>query len=203
MLYFVVTMVRHSSHGSSAIVKSQSARFEWYTTRLGVLHLLNVHLEQSCCSFLWGVSHDDLLALGSLPPTIGSMSSLTGAALISNSLIGSIPFPVAYLLNLNTLNLSRNKLAGEKDNLMLIFLHKFPPTLFLLSGSIPSVLFSATSLTSLSLAKNSFTGNNGRVLLPLYFFVQMCWCDVSCMHRPDSIVNCPIGEAVFIIAKWK
>ena len=73
---------------------------------------------------------------GSLPSSIGSLTSLSYLALYSNSLAGTIPSSIGSLTSLQYLYLFSNQLAG----------------------TIPSSIGSMTSLQYLFLSSNSLTG---------------------------------------------
>jgi|GEM_PF-3521172 len=98
---------------------------------------------------------------GSIPPEIGSLSHLNDLSLAQNQLSGTIPPEIGNLTNLRWfLSLSQNQLSGpippELGNLTAL------ESLLLwenqLSGPIPSELSNLSSLTSLSLQHNQLQG---------------------------------------------
>ena len=73
---------------------------------------------------------------GTIPSTIGALTSLAYLHFSKNSFTGTIPSAIGALKSLNSLNLGVNSLTG----------------------TIPSFIIALTSLTSLSLHSNSLTG---------------------------------------------
>ncbi|XP_068317171.1 probable LRR receptor-like serine/threonine-protein kinase At3g47570 [Pyrus communis] len=98
--------------------------------------------------------------VGSLPPSIGNLTYITGLNLQNNTFRGEIPQEMGRLRSLQYLNLSRNSFSG-----------KIPPnishcaqlrTLDLeangITGSIPVQLSSLLRLTHLELSRNNLSG---------------------------------------------
>ncbi|KAL5991489.1 hypothetical protein ACLOJK_012398 [Asimina triloba] len=132
-----------------------------------------------------GLNLTSLNLVGSIPPHLGNLTSLTLFDLTSNSFRGEIPTQLGRLSNLQRLNLSYNSFHGqiptnlsnclELQHLYLGFneltgeipaeLSRLPKLLGLglyvnnLTGSIPPSLGNLSSLLRLSLARNSLEGN--------------------------------------------
>ncbi|PQQ18674.1 putative LRR receptor-like serine/threonine-protein kinase [Prunus yedoensis var. nudiflora] len=122
---------------------------------------------------------------GSLPPSIGNLTYLTGINLIDNNFHGEIPQEIGRLLHLQHLNLSMNSFGGEIPTnishctqlkvLSLVsneLVGSIPKQLSLmlslthiwldgnnLSGTIPSWIGNFSSLNSLSLGSNNLQGS--------------------------------------------
>ncbi|KAL5987037.1 hypothetical protein ACLOJK_041032 [Asimina triloba] len=97
--------------------------------------------------------------VSSIPPSLGSLLTLTHLYLSDNALTGTIPDSLGQLLNLSVLDLSRNSLVGPVPA-SLSLLHSL--TLLklsanFLSGPIPSSLGGLSNLRSLILSNNSLT----------------------------------------------
>jgi len=98
---------------------------------------------------------------GSIPASIGNLTSLTRLNLASNQLSGSIPSIIGNLASLTHLNLSCNDLAGpipleigKLANLTSLVLRQND-----LDGPIPSTIGNLKSLTRLNLASNRLSGS--------------------------------------------
>ncbi|PQP96882.1 putative LRR receptor-like serine/threonine-protein kinase [Prunus yedoensis var. nudiflora] len=97
---------------------------------------------------------------GSLPPSIGNLTRLTGINLMNNSFHGEIPQELGRLRSLQALNLSQNSLGGKiPTNIshctqLRVLDLKFNA----ITGSIPNNLRSLMSLNHLELFRNSLTG---------------------------------------------
>ncbi|CAN4112365.1 unnamed protein product [Withania somnifera] len=94
---------------------------------------------------------------GSIPPTLGNLTSLVTLNLSNNDLIGQVPPSLGQLPRLSTLDLSRNKLAGVIPDTF-VFLKNL--TLLDMSsnffnGAIPSEIGNFLQLKSLNLSDNS------------------------------------------------
>ncbi|XP_021801914.1 probable LRR receptor-like serine/threonine-protein kinase At3g47570 [Prunus avium] len=98
--------------------------------------------------------------VGSLPPSIGNLSHLTGINLVNNRFSGEIPQEMGRLQSLRSLNLSYNSFGGKiPTNIshctllsMLDLQHNE------ITGSIPDQLSSLMSLNHLWLTINNLTG---------------------------------------------
>ncbi|CAL2267944.1 unnamed protein product [Prunus armeniaca] len=98
--------------------------------------------------------------VGSLPPSIGNLSHLTGINLVNNSFSGEIPQEMGRLQSLRSLNLSYNSFGGKiPTNIshctqlsMLDLQHNE------ITGSVPDQLSSLMSLNHLWLTINNLTG---------------------------------------------
>lgn len=109
------------------------------------------------------VQHIDLFGVGltgSIPSTIGKLTSLAFIDLSQNSLHGTIPESIGDLSNLKRLYLDDNNLEGpipesigKLNKLSILYLNHNR-----LSGLIPSTMSSATSLKELHLNINSLSG---------------------------------------------
>ncbi|XP_058111766.1 probable LRR receptor-like serine/threonine-protein kinase At3g47570 [Magnolia sinica] len=89
--------------------------------------------------YMFGLNITDLQSnklVGSIPPSFGNISSLTGLSLLDSILGGSIPVDLSRIPNLEFLEVSENRL----------------------SGIIPSQLYNLSSLLAFSVTDNSFSG---------------------------------------------
>ncbi len=97
---------------------------------------------------------------GSIPTSIGYLSSLKQLILRGNQLNGIIPSSIGKLTNLKTLELWENQLSGTIPSTISNLLNL--DTLYLfnnqLSGSIPSSIGNLVNLTHLGLFENRLTG---------------------------------------------
>ncbi|GMN52541.1 hypothetical protein TIFTF001_021677 [Ficus carica] len=73
---------------------------------------------------------------GSIPPSIGNLTSLVHFSVPYNNLVGSIPEEIGHLNNLSILAVAANKFSGE----------------------LPSSLYNISSITIISTASNGFNG---------------------------------------------
>ncbi|KAK4583273.1 hypothetical protein RGQ29_026172 [Quercus rubra] len=98
---------------------------------------------------------------GSIPPSIGNLTCLTGINLRSNSFIGEIPQEVGRLQHLHHLNLSRNSFGGKlPTNLSYCTqLRVLDVAYNNLVGQIPGHLSSLSKLVNLSLGVNNLVGS--------------------------------------------
>ncbi|KAK4582495.1 hypothetical protein RGQ29_025616 [Quercus rubra] len=98
---------------------------------------------------------------GSIPPSIGNLTYLTGINLENNSFYGEIPQEVGRLLHLQHLNLSWNSISGQiPTNLSYCSqLRVLDATYNNLIGPIPRHLSSLSKLVKLELAVNNLTRN--------------------------------------------
>ena len=103
---------------------------------------------------------------GSLPSSLGQLSSLTHLILPNNQLSGSIPAELGNLSSLTRLNLPNNRLSGSIPSQLgqLSSLERLELTLNKLTGSIPSQLGSLSALSELYLNGNSLSGSIPREL---------------------------------------
>ena len=114
--------------------------------------------------------HDNQLS-GSIPESLGQLTSLTELHLGYNQLTGSIPESLGQLTSLTVLSLDNNQL----------------------SGIIPDFLGHLTSLTVLNLYTNQFTGsipgslNNSAKHQPWY--VCLCPTNTCAMTKRDCLVH--------------
>ncbi|XP_060673860.1 probable LRR receptor-like serine/threonine-protein kinase At3g47570 [Ziziphus jujuba] len=97
---------------------------------------------------------------GSIPPSIGNLTYLTGINLMNNSFHGEIPQEMGRLLQLQLLNLSYNSFGGTIPTNIT---HCKELRYFLvsgnkLSGSIPVPFRSLSKLVHLDLSRNNLTG---------------------------------------------
>ena len=98
---------------------------------------------------------------GSIPTSLGKLSTLERLSLNGNNLSGTIPSSLGNLRNLRILSLYENKLSGtiprslgNLRNLRILSLYENK-----LSGSIPSSLGNLTNLTYLYLTDNRLSGS--------------------------------------------
>ncbi|KAL0073771.1 hypothetical protein J3Q64DRAFT_1842543 [Phycomyces blakesleeanus] len=98
--------------------------------------------------------------LGSIPESMGSITSLTSLVLSHQMLNGSIPESLYGLSNLVSLDLSRNRLTGNLSEKIsgLVKLQKLTMSHNGLSGPIPPQLGSLQKLQLLTLNYNMFNG---------------------------------------------
>ncbi|KAM3755131.1 hypothetical protein ACB098_02G017100 [Castanea mollissima] len=98
--------------------------------------------------------------LGTIPPSIGNLTFLTGINLGSNSFNGEIPQEVGRLQSLHHLNLSENSFGGKLPaNLSYCTQLRVLDVYYNdLVGQIPDHLSSLSKLVNLSLAVNNLTG---------------------------------------------
>ncbi|KAM3707314.1 hypothetical protein ACJW31_02G015300 [Castanea mollissima] len=98
--------------------------------------------------------------LGTIPPSIGNLTFLTGINLGSNSFNGEIPQEVGRLQSLHHLNLSENSFGGKLPaNLSYCTqLRVLDVSYNDLVGQIPDHLSSLSKLVNLSLGANNLTG---------------------------------------------
>ena len=119
---------------------------------------LGVITDENGRVFMLALSENRLR--GTLPPELGTLTSLRGLYLWGNELSGTIPAELGNLANLVELSLSSNLLNGrippELGNLPnLAGLHLWGNQL---SGPIPSELGNLSSLTELDLSSNQLIG---------------------------------------------
>ena len=97
---------------------------------------------------------------GSIPSTLGNLTSLTNLWLNNNQLTGSIPSELGDLTNLTQLYLNNNQLTGTIPPKLgdLTSLDRLWLYVNQLTGTIPSELGDLTNLTNLSLHNNQLTG---------------------------------------------
>jgi Leucine-rich repeat (LRR) protein len=98
---------------------------------------------------------------GSIPSSIGNLTNLTGLDLADNQLTGSIPSSIGNLTNLTGLDLADNQLTGSIPSSIgnltyLDYLYLYNNQL---TGSIPSEIGNLTGLDYLYLAVNQLTGS--------------------------------------------
>ena len=98
--------------------------------------------------------------IGSIPSTIGQLSSLEGLYLHANQLIGTIPSTIGQLSSLRNLDLSYNQLIGTIPSIIgqLSFLQRLDLSFNQLIGSIPSTIGQLYSLQYLNLNGNLLIG---------------------------------------------
>lgn len=115
---------------------------EWFGLRLASLRILDLR----SCSIN-----------GSIPPTLGNLTSLVTLNLSNNDLTGQVPPSLGQLPRLSTLDLSKNKLVGvipdtfvSLKNLTLLDMSSN-----FFNGSIPSEIGNLLQLESLNLSDNS------------------------------------------------
>ena len=98
--------------------------------------------------------------MGTIPPELGDLSSLTALDLDFNQLTGPIPLGLGRLSNLTELSLSSNELTGpipaELGNLS--NLKSLDLDFNQMTGPIPPELGNLSNLTELSLSSNELTG---------------------------------------------
>ncbi|XP_059653891.1 putative receptor-like protein kinase At3g47110 [Cornus florida] len=103
---------------------------------------------------------ESLSLIGSIPPSIGNLTYLTGINLQDNSFHGDLPQSLGHLLRLQHLNLSSNSFSGKiPTNLSHCTELRFLKVNYNeLIGSIPAQLSSLSKLLYLGLASNNRTG---------------------------------------------
>ncbi|KAB1224325.1 hypothetical protein CJ030_MR2G025971 [Morella rubra] len=125
---------------------------------------------------------------GSVPPSVGNLTYLTGINLRRNSFYGEIPQEMGLLRHLQHLNLSFNSFGGKLPaNLSqcteLRLLHVDANKLIV---RIPDQFSSLSKLTHLNLAVNNFTGT-----IPTWIgnFSSLCFLDLQVNNFQGSIPN--------------
>ncbi|KAM4121977.1 hypothetical protein ACB094_01G047100 [Castanea mollissima] len=123
---------------------------DWFGQRLNALQVLDLSSSS---------------VTGSIPPSLGGLSSLRRLYLSGNSLTGSISSSLGNLSELLILDLSRNSLTGSLPSGFesLAKLTRLDLSSNYLSGSIPDGLGNLSSLEYLSLSDNSFTSIPGEL----------------------------------------
>jgi Leucine-rich repeat (LRR) protein len=98
---------------------------------------------------------------GTIPPSIGNLTYLTGINLRNNSFFGEIPQEVGRLQRLQHLNLTRNSFGGKlPTNLSYCTQLRVLDVAFNhILGQIPDHLSSLSKLVTLRLSVNNLTGN--------------------------------------------
>ena len=101
------------------------------------------------------------LLTGSIPTQLGGLTTLHNLYLNSNQLSGTIPTALNTLINLNQLLLDNNLLTGSIPTALgaLTQLHVLTLQANQLSGSLPAALGSLTNLTQLTLNSNKLLGS--------------------------------------------
>lgn len=109
---------------------------------------------------LWQLSLTSNQLSGEIPSSFGNLSNLVSLSLFSNQLTGSIPGSLANLPNLSSITLSFNQLTGEIPASLgsLTKLISLSLNNNKLSGEIPSSLGNLTKLTGLGLYNNKLSG---------------------------------------------
>ena len=119
----------------------------WYGVTISGGHVIGLALQTN-------------LLLGSIPPELENLASLSSLRLSRNQLSGSIPAELGNLTSLRVLDLSQNKLAGpmpaELGNLS--GLHVLLLNGNQLTGTIPSSLANLTQLISPGSSSLSYNG---------------------------------------------
>ncbi|KAL7515620.1 hypothetical protein ACHAXN_013384 [Cyclotella atomus] len=100
------------------------------------------------------------LLVGTIPPELGFVTSLTQLQLWGNQISGKIPPSFLQLVDLQTLYLDKNQLTGEIYNTFesMRSLKHLDLSFNKLKGRIPHGLGSLTSLLDLRLSNNHFSG---------------------------------------------
>ncbi|GLU02904.1 hypothetical protein SLE2022_201370 [Rubroshorea leprosula] len=98
---------------------------------------------------------------GSIPSSIGNLTSLTGLYLSNNRISAEIPPSLGQLLNLSVLDLSKNSLGGAIPSSFATLgnLTSLDSSSNYLTGSIPPGIGSLSKLQSLNLSNNSLTSS--------------------------------------------
>ena len=123
---------------------------DWFGQRLKALQVLDLRSGS---------------VTGSIPPSLGGLSTLRYLYLSGNNLTGSISYSLGNLSELLILDLSRNSLTGSLPSGFesLAKLTRLDLSSNYLSGSIPDGLGNLSSLEYLSLSDNSFTSIPGEL----------------------------------------
>ncbi|XP_059667962.1 putative receptor-like protein kinase At3g47110 [Cornus florida] len=103
---------------------------------------------------------ESLSLIGSIPPSIGNLTFLTGINLQNNSFHGELPQDLGRLLLLQHLNLSSNSFSGKipRNLTHCTDLRVLDVNFNELDGSIPDQLSSLSKLLIVHLAVNNLTG---------------------------------------------
>ena len=98
---------------------------------------------------------------GTIPATLGNLTSLQSLQMVTNQLSGAIPVEIGNLTNLQALFLSENQLSGTIPSGLggLTGLQDINLYSNNLTGSIPAELGSLTNLVTLYLNRNQLTGS--------------------------------------------
>ena len=108
-----------------------------------------------------GINLSEHNLVGTLPDSIGNLTSLQSLNLHTNQLSGPIPESLGNLTNLTVLHLYENAFTGSLPSTLGNLTHVFQLKAHTnqLSGTIPSALGSMTALQWLDLSGNLFTGS--------------------------------------------
>ena len=108
-----------------------------------------------------GINLSENHLVGTLPASIGTLTSLVSLNLHTNQLSGTLPAELGNLTNLTVLHLYENAFTGSLPSTLgnLTHLFQLKAHTNLLSGSIPTALGSMTALQWLDLSGNGFTGS--------------------------------------------
>jgi hypothetical protein len=106
-----------------------------------------------------GLFYNNLV--GTLPPSLGNLTSLQNLLLPFNKLTGSIPASYGSLSNLETIMLQNNLLSGEIPTALSSMgqLQQLKLEGNLLSGAVPSWLGALPNLTYVGVSNNQLTGS--------------------------------------------
>uniref|UniRef100_A0A7N0VH03 non-specific serine/threonine protein kinase n=1 Tax=Kalanchoe fedtschenkoi TaxID=63787 RepID=A0A7N0VH03_KALFE len=106
------------------------------------------------------IDRQSLRLSGSLPPSIGNMSFLTGINLQNNTFGGEIPQEIGRLLRLRHINMTQNQISGPipTNVSQCRALEVLNVGLNSLSGPIPDEISSLSSLKVLGVGSNNLTG---------------------------------------------
>lgn len=129
--------------------------------------------DLSNCKVLRQIDISDNLLDGTLPATLGNVTTLTDINLSNNSLVGTLPVSWSNLAHLLNLDLDDNRLTGPLDPTLAASLMRLQNVNLQqnqFTGTLPSGMSRWSNLRTLTLNNNRFNGT--LPAWPAYFNVQ-------------------------------